>query len=73
MGLLRLGRDDGKNLNNRINMRIENVLIEDKIKKKILRKHNVESSEIKETLLNQPIVLKSKWGRYSAIGKYQRH
>ena len=54
-------------------MKIVNVLIEDRIKEKILNKHNVQASEIKLTLLNKPLVLKSKENRYLALGYGRRH
>ena len=54
-------------------MMIEQVLIEDKIKEKILDKHNVEASEIKQVLLQKLLVLKSKRDRYLAIGHDQRY
>ncbi|MBI4170743.1 MAG: hypothetical protein HY514_03545 [Candidatus Aenigmarchaeota archaeon] len=44
-------------------MIIENVLIEDKVKEKILGKHGVGAEEIKNTLLQKPLVLKAKWNR----------
>ena len=50
-------------------MRIRGVLIEDKVKEKILYGHNVHSFEIKEIILNNPYVLKVRDGRYMAIGK----
>jgi len=48
------------------------MLIEDKIKEKILSKHNISASEIKHVILNRPYVLKAKENRYMAIGYYQR-
>ena len=53
-------------------MKISDILIEDKIKEKVLYKHNIRSSEIKDTLLNNPLVLKTKNNRFMAIGKSQR-
>ena len=53
-------------------MRILGILIEDKVKEKILNKHNVKSSEIKQVILNDPYVAKSGKNRYIAIGFYQR-
>lgn len=41
---------------------------EDWVKEKILDKHNIGASEIKEILLNNPYVLKARKGRYMAIG-----
>jgi len=49
-------------------MRIKYVVIEDEIKKKILDKHNIEATEIKDILLNNPYILKAKGERYMAIG-----
>lgn len=53
-------------------MKISKVLIEDKIKEKILYKHNIRASEIKEVLFSNPYVLKTREKRYMAIGKHQR-
>ena len=53
-------------------MKISKILIEDKIKEKILYKHKIQASEIKNMLYNTPIILKSKENRYMAIGNYQR-
>tara|TARA_Y100000310_G_scaffold342400_1_gene445514 strand:+ start:265 stop:534 length:270 start_codon:yes stop_codon:yes gene_type:complete len=53
-------------------MKISDVLIEDKIKEKILNKHNLRASEIKNTLLNSPYILKSGKNRYMAIGISKR-
>jgi len=39
-------------------MRISKILIEDKIKEKILYKHNIRSSEIREVLILNPIILR---------------
>lgn len=49
-------------------MQISKILIEDKIKEKILLKHDVSSLEIKNALLNNPYIIKVKEGRYLAIG-----
>ncbi len=54
-------------------MKIVNVLIEDRIKEKVFNKYNVHASEIKITLLSNPLVLRSKENRYLAIGHCQRH
>ena len=53
-------------------MRILDILIEDKVKEKVLDKHNVRSSEIKKIMLDNPYVVKSGKNRYMAIGYYQR-
>ena len=53
-------------------MKISNILIEDKIKEKILYKHNIGASEIKNALLNSPLILRTREGRYLAIGNVQR-
>lgn len=53
-------------------MRILDILIEDKIKEKILQKHNVKALEIKNIMLQNPYVLKVGKNRYMAIGYYQR-
>ena len=53
-------------------MKISGILIEDKIKEKILYKHNVRASEIEEILFLNPYTLKTKENRYMAIGKSNR-
>ncbi len=53
-------------------MKITDILIEDKIKEKILIEHNVSASEIKSIILNNPYVSKAKGNRYMAIGCYQK-
>lgn len=53
-------------------MKIIDILIEDKIKEKILNKHNITASEIKQIILNKPYILKARKNRYIAIGYYQR-
>ena len=47
---------------------MENVIIEDRVKGKILEKHNVTAEEIKNVLLRDPLVLKTKKKRYLAVG-----
>lgn len=54
-------------------MKILTIVIEEKIKKKILDKHNIEASEIREVLLNNPYFLKAKGKRYMAIGFCNRY
>lgn len=54
-------------------MRISKVLIEEFVKEKVLAKHNVKATEIEEVLLQDHLLLKSKIGRYTAIGHYQRY
>ncbi|MBI2543220.1 MAG: hypothetical protein HYW24_03480 [Candidatus Aenigmarchaeota archaeon] len=54
-------------------MIIENVIIEDKVKEKILEKHNVTSFEIENVLLGNPLVLKTKESRHLAVGFYHRY
>ena len=54
-------------------MRFYNIIIEDKVKEKILTKHNIEAEEIKQVLLSKPLVLKAKYQRYIAIGKSERY
>ena len=49
-------------------MKIEKILIEDRIKEKILYEHKIRASEIKEVLLDNPYVLKTRENRYLAIG-----
>ena len=53
-------------------MKISDVLIEDKVKEKILDKHNIKASEIKQVMLGNPYVLKARENRYMALGYYQR-
>ena len=50
-------------------MKISGILIEDRIKEKILYKHNVHAFEIKEILFDNPYILKIRDSRYMAIGK----
>ncbi|MFB6208712.1 MAG: hypothetical protein ABEJ56_01085 [Candidatus Nanohaloarchaea archaeon] len=50
-------------------MIIEDVLIEDRIKRKILSKHGVKASRIKDVFSGRPLIRKSKDDRYMAIGK----
>lgn len=54
-------------------MMIENVIIEDEVKEKVLEKHNITAFEIKNVLLNKPLVLKTRLERYIAIGFHHRH
>ena len=49
-------------------MKITNILIEDKIKEKLLWKHNIKAIDIKEVLFNNPHILKVSKNRYMAIG-----
>jgi len=54
-------------------MIIENIIIEDKVKEKVLDKHNVTAEEIKSVLLRNPLVLRTKEKRYLAIGFGNRY
>ena len=54
-------------------MRFDNILIEDKVKEKVLSKHNVEAGEIINVFISKPLVLKTKLDRYIAIGYYHRY
>ena len=54
-------------------MLIRNVLIEDKVKEKITEKHGVQATEIKNIMLNSPLVLKTRLNRFMAIGHFQRY
>ena len=54
-------------------MKISTLVIEEKIKKKILNKHDIKATEIKEILLNNPYVLRVREGRYMAIGFCNRY
>ena len=54
-------------------MKFDNIIIEDKVKEKILSKHNVEANEIINVLLSKPLVLRAKLDRYIAIGYYTKH
>ncbi len=49
-------------------MRIADILIEDMIKEKILQKHNIRASEIKNVFIKRPYVLRAHGQRYMAIG-----
>ncbi len=53
-------------------MKISKIIIEDKIKEKILYKHGIRASEVKEMMLSDPYVLKTRENRYMAIGYSQR-
>ncbi len=48
------------------------ILIEDKIKEKILYKHNIRASEIKRVLTLNPIILRVRDNRYMTIGFDQK-
>ncbi len=54
-------------------MRIDNIIIEDKVKEKILSKHNVDANEITNVLLSKPLILRAKADRYMVIGYYKRY
>lgn len=54
-------------------MRITKVIIGEEVRAKILYKHNVEAVEVEEVLLQAKVMLKSAFGRYLAIGYYQRY
>ena len=43
-------------------MKISTVVTEEEIKKKILDKHDIKATEIKEILLNNPYVLRANEG-----------
>ena len=49
-------------------MKITDILIEEKIKEKILWKHNIKALDIREVLFNKPYVLKVSKERFMAIG-----
>ncbi len=49
-------------------MKIKDILIEDKIKEKLLWKHNIKTSDIREVLFNNSYILKVSKNRYMAIG-----
>lgn len=49
-------------------MKIKKILIEDKILEKILYTHNVKASEIREVLIDSPLILKTRDDRYIVIG-----
>ena len=53
-------------------MKISKILIEEHIKEKILYKHHIRATEIKNALLNNPLILRTREGRYLAIGNDQR-
>ncbi len=54
-------------------MRIENIIIGKLTIEKILDKHNVDIKEIKAVLLEKPLIMKSKYKRYMAVGYYHRY
>lgn len=54
-------------------MKIENIIIEKRVEEKVLDKHNVEAIEIKGIFLRKPLIVKSKYNRYLAVGYYQRY
>lgn len=54
-------------------MKITGILIEDRIKEKIFDKHTIDAEEIKQIMLSNPCILKSKKQRYMAIGYYKRY
>lgn len=54
-------------------MIIENIIIEDKIKEKILEKHGITAYEIKSVLLANPLVLRVRLKRYMAAGFHNRY
>ncbi len=54
-------------------MKISKILIEDKVKEKILWKHNIRASEINEVLLDNPYILKIANELYMAIGYENRY
>ncbi|MAG02211.1 hypothetical protein CMI42_02645 [Candidatus Pacearchaeota archaeon] len=49
-------------------MKIKEVIMEKEVREKLLDKHNVGSSEVKEVLLGSPYFIRAKWDRYLAIG-----
>ncbi len=53
-------------------MRISKILIEDKIKEKILYKRDIRASEIRGVLTLNPIILRVRDNRYMAIGFDQK-
>lgn len=50
-------------------MRIDGIIIEEGVKRKILEKHNVRAVDIKDVFLGDPLFLRSRDGRYVAIGR----
>ena len=54
-------------------MIIANVIIEDRVKEKILDKHGITANEIKNALAWKPMVLKTRQKRYMAIGFHYRY
>lgn len=55
-------------------MKFDDIIIEDKVKEKILSKHGVTAEEVQNSLLEgKPFVLKTKDGRYLAITHWQRY
>ena len=53
-------------------MRISKILIEDKIKEKILYKRDIRASEIRGVLTLNPIILRVRDNRYMTIGFDQK-
>ena len=54
-------------------MKISKVIINKKVKEKILYKHTIRSFEIRDILLDNPYILKTRDGRYIAMGFSQRY
>lgn len=54
-------------------MRVDNILIEEKVKEKILSKHKVKADEIVNVLKSSHLILRAKLNRYIAIGQYHRY
>lgn len=54
-------------------MIIKDVAIDKEVKVKVYTKHNVRFNEIKEVLLNNPLLRKTKDGRYIAINNVGKH
>lgn len=54
-------------------MLIENIIIEDNVKEKILEKHNVTADEIQNVMAGKILVLKTHSKRYTALGLSYRY
>ena len=54
-------------------MRIKQVMIAKEVKIKISRKHGIKFKEIKEVLLNNPLVRRTRDGKYIALNVVERY
>lgn len=54
-------------------MKIDQVIISSSKKYKVKRKHGIDACEIEQALLNRPLIFKTKYENYLAIGKAERY